>query len=121
MNHSPSNSVSIHPYFKVHPGKLEEFKAAFPTFIQKTSTEKDNLYYGFTVSDDVVYCREAYAGAAGLLAHLENVGSLLGETFKIADLIRVEIHGPAAELEKLKGPLAHLNATWFTYHSGVTR
>jgi len=26
----------------------------------------------------------------------------------------VEVHGPAAELEKLKKPLAHLNPAWFT-------
>jgi hypothetical protein len=33
---------------------------------------------------------------------------------KIADLTRVEVHGLAEELEKLKGPLAHLNPAWFT-------
>ena len=32
---------------------------------------------------------------------------------KIADLARVEVHGPAAELEKLKEPLAHLTPAWF--------
>jgi quinol monooxygenase YgiN len=121
MNHSLSNAVSIHPYFKVHPGKLEEFKARFPAFIQKTATERDNLYYGFTISDDVAFCHEAYVGAEGLLAHLENVGPLLESVLKIADLIRVEIHGPAAELEKLKGPLGHLKPTWFTYVGGVNR
>jgi hypothetical protein len=31
----------------------------------------------------------------------------------MADLTRVEVHGPAAELDKLKGPLAHLNPAWF--------
>jgi len=30
-----------------------------------------------------------------------------------ADLTRVEVHGPATELEKLKKPLAHLNPAWF--------
>jgi hypothetical protein len=25
----------------------------------------------------------------------------------------MEVHGPAAELEKLKKPLAHLNPVWF--------
>ena len=28
-----SNFVSLHPYFKVHPGKLEIFTAAFPGFV----------------------------------------------------------------------------------------
>jgi len=32
---------------------------------------------------------------------------------QIRDLTRVEVHGPAAELEKLKKPLAHLNPKWF--------
>jgi hypothetical protein len=34
----------------------------------------------------------------------------------MAELIRIEVHGPAAELEKLKAPLAHLNPTWFVLH-----
>jgi hypothetical protein len=41
---------------------------------------------------------------------------MLAEALKIADVIRLEIHGPAAELEKLKGPLAHLKPAWFVLH-----
>lgn len=108
-----SNFVSLHPYFKVHPGKLEAFKAGFPAFIEKTKTEKGNLFYEFTVNGDEVFCREGYADAAGLLAHLENIGALLAEALKMADLTRLEVHGPAEELEKLRGPLAHLKPQWF--------
>lgn len=111
---SLSNFVSLHPYFKVHPEKLEAFKAAFPAFIEKTKTEERNLFYEFTVNGDEVFCREGYVGAEGLLAHLDNVGALLAEAFKIADLARLEIHGPAEELDKLRGPLAHLKPAWFT-------
>jgi quinol monooxygenase YgiN len=110
---SLSNFVSIHPYFKVHPGKLEAFKAAFPAFIEKTKSEERNLFYEFSVNGDEVFCREGYVGAEGLLAHLDNVGALLAEAFKIADLARLEIHGPAEELDKLRGPLAHLKPAWF--------
>jgi quinol monooxygenase YgiN len=108
-----SNFVTLHPYFKVHPGKLDAFKAGFPAFVEKTASEEKNLFYEFTVNGDEVFCREGYADAEGLLAHLENVGALLAEALKIADLIRVEVHGPAAELEKLKEPLAHLKPAWF--------
>ena len=108
-----SNFVSLHPYFKVHPGKLEAFKAGFPAFREKTASEEKNLFYDFTVNGDEVFCREGYADAEGLLAHLENIGALLAEALKIADLIRLEVHGPAAQLEKLRGPLAHLNPAWF--------
>jgi quinol monooxygenase YgiN len=115
---SLSTFVSIHPYFKVHPGKLEAFKAAFPAFIEKTKSEERNLFYEFSVNGDEVFCREGYIGAEGLLAHLDNVGALLAEAFKIADLARLEIHGPAEELEKLRGPLAHLNPQWFALAGG---
>lgn len=109
-----SDFVSLHPYFKVHPGKLEAVKAGFARFIEKTSTEKENLFYSFTVSGDEIFCREGYETAAGVLEHLENIGGLLAEMLTMADLTRVELHGPAAELEKLKGPLANLNPAWFT-------
>jgi quinol monooxygenase YgiN len=106
--------VSLHPYFKVHPGKLDAFKAALPAFVDKTAAEKKNLFYGFTINGEEVFCREGYTDAEGILAHLDNVGALLAEMLTMADLTRLEVHGPAAELEKLKEPLAHLNPAWFT-------
>jgi quinol monooxygenase YgiN len=115
------NFVSLHPYFKVHPGKLEAAKSAFRQFIVKTATENDNLFYGFTVNGDEILCREAYGSAEGLRAHLENVAAPLSEMLKVADLIRVEVHGPADELEKLKAPLAHLNPAWFTLEASVKK
>jgi len=119
--HYPANVVSIHPYFKVHPGQLAAFKASFPAFIEKTRSEEKNLYYEFTVNGDEIFCREAYVGAAGALAHLAGVGGLLAEAMKIADLSRLEIHGPAAELDQMRGPLAHLNPAWFILEAGVRR
>lgn len=119
MSH-PSNCVSLHPYFKAHPGKLDAIKASLPGFIAKTATEKKNLYYDFTLNGDILFCREAYVDAAAVLAHLTNVGPLLEELLKIVDLIRLEIHGPAAELERLKAPFAAFNPIWFAYQNGVT-
>ena len=116
-----SNFVSLHPYFKVHPGKLETVKAGFPRFVEKTATEKKNLFYGFTISGDEIFCREGYTDAEGVLAHLDNVGALLTEMLTMADLTRVEVHGPAAELEKLKEPLAHLNPAWFAIQCSVKK
>lgn len=115
----PANVVSIHPYFKVHPGKLDAFKAGMRAFVEKTKSEPLHLYYEFTVNGDEVFCREGYLGAEGTLAHLENIGAELGEALKIADLTRLEFHGPAEEIEKLKTPLAHLNPAWFVIECGV--
>ena len=112
----PLEFLTLHPYFKAHPGKLEAFTAGIADFQQKTATEKGNLFYNFTINGDEILCREGYESAEALLAHLENVGALLGETLKIADLTRIEVHGPAAELEKLKQPLAHLSPEWFVQY-----
>src|SRR4051794_1285690 len=96
-----SRFVSLHPYFKVHPGKLEEFKKGFSAFVELTKKEPKNLFYEFSVNGEEVFCREAYSDAPGLLHHLDNVGANLADAMKIADLVRVELHGPSAELDKL--------------------
>jgi len=116
-----SNFVSLHPYFKAHPEKLDAARAAFPRFVEKTATEKENLFYGFSINGEEIFCREAYESAEGLLAHLENVEALLQEMLKVANLVRVDVHGPAKELEKLKGPMAHLNPAWFTLEASVEK
>ena len=120
MNYS-EHVVSVHPYFKVHPGKMDAFKASLPAFLEKAVAEEKNLYYDFTIHGDEVFCREAYLGADGLLDHLANVGALLDPLMKLADLARMEIHGPAAELDKLKEPLAQLAPVWFTCLPGGKR
>ena len=114
----PPNFVTLHPYFKAHPGQLDAFLAGLPAFREKTAAEEKNLFYDFTVHGDEIFCREGYDGAEALLAHLENVGQLLGDALKIADLTRMEVHGPGAELDKLRAPLAHLQPQWFVRVEG---
>jgi len=60
-------------------------------------------------------------GDPGLLAHLDNVGDLLQEALKIADLTRLEVHGPEPELAKLREPLAALKPQFFTLEYGFRR
>lgn len=117
----PEKVVSIHPYFKVRPGSMPEAKGFLRQMVARTSAETSNLFYDFTINGDVVFCREAYVGAEGLLQHLENVGPILKEFLKIADILRVEMHGAHSELEKLKGPLADLKPEWFVFECGVAR
>ena len=54
-----SNFVTLHPYFKVHPGQLEAFKASFPAFIEKTKSEEKNLFYGFTINGGEIFVEKA--------------------------------------------------------------
>ena len=111
--------VSIHPYFKPHDGKLEEFIEGMSAFVERTSTEENCLFYDFTVCDGIVFCREAYVGGEGALAHLENVGDLLQAALGISELIRLEIHGAAAELDKMRELLSELSVEWFVLETGL--
>ena len=79
-------AVTIHPYFKIHPGQLAAARALLPQFVAKTKTEPGCRYYDFTINGDLVACREGYADAEATLAHLANVGDLLAALMKISDL-----------------------------------
>lgn len=116
-----SNVVSIHPYFQVHEGELENFKALLPKFVEATDREELCLTYDFTINGDVVHCRESYRGGEGVNAHIENVGELLGQALGVSDLVRLELHGSAAELEKVKATFADLNPDYFVWDCGVAR
>jgi quinol monooxygenase YgiN len=112
---------TVVPYFKAHPGKLDAFKALCERFVEKSSGEPKCLYYGFSFDGDQIHCREGYIDAEGVLAHLDNVGTLLAEALTIADLTRLEIHGPEPELAKLRGPLAQFKPQFFVLEYGFRR
>lgn len=109
------------PYFKIHPGQIETFRAGCREFEAKTRTEAGCVFYGFSFDEEEAHCREGYQDAEALLHHLENVGALLEEALKIADITRLEVHAPAAEVEKLREPLAGLNPQFFTLELGFRR
>ena len=112
---------TIVPYFKVQNDNLEAFKALCEQLVAKTQEEPKCLYYGFSFSEDTAHCREGYEDAEGALVHLENVGSLLEEVLKISELTRLEVHGPEAELAKLRQPMADLKPEFFTLEYGFRR
>ncbi len=115
----PANLVTIHPYFKTHPRKEAQAQAVMEKFVAKTQGEPLCLFYEFTVLDDAVFCREGYVGAAGVLHHLENIGDILGEMLTVSDLTRLEFHGPAEEIDRLREPLGHLNPAFFVHRCGI--
>ena len=112
---------SIQPYFKVQDGKMEAFKAICERCIKKTEGESGCLYYGFSFNGDQAHCREGYQDAAGVLTHLDSIGGILKEAMQIAELTRLEIHGPEEELAKLREPLADLKPEFFTLEYGFRR
>jgi quinol monooxygenase YgiN len=112
---------TIVPYFKAHADKLDDFKKLCTQLVEKANEEPKCLYYGYTFNGDQAHCREGYVDADAVLAHLENIGPLLQEALKVADITRLEVHGPEAELAKLREPMAGLNPQFFTLECGFRR
>ena len=112
---------TIVPYFNVPDASMPAFKKLCDQFVAKAQNEPKCLYYGFSFSAEQAFCREGYADAEGVLAHLENVGQLLDEAFKIAELTRFEIHGPEEEIAKLREPLAIMKPQFFILEYGFRR
>ncbi len=115
------NVCTLVPYFTVQDGKLDEFKALGEQMVQKTQSESDVVFYGFSFSGQRAHCREGYTSAAGILKHLENVDELLQAALKIASLDLLEVHGPASEVDALRDPLKGLNPTFFVMETGFRR
>lgn len=112
---------SIAPYFKVPAENLPQFKELCTKFVESSQQEAKCLYYGFSFDGDQAHCREGYADADGLLIHLNSIGPLLQEALQLAEITRLEIHGPVAELDKLRDPLAELNPQFFTLECGFRK
>lgn len=110
--------ITIEPKFTI-----KDDAAARPImeeFIEATRSEKGCLYYGWSTSGaDKLFCREAYVDAAATLAHLDNVGALVGKiTESACTLDEISFHGPAAELEKLKPTTDAFGAKYFAVDAG---
>ena len=112
---------TIVPYFKVPSENLDAFKDLCEHCVARTSAEPKCLYYGFSFDGDQAHCREGYEDADGALAHLDNIGPLLEEVLKIAEITRMEVHGPEEQLAKLRGPLADFHPQFFALEYGFRR
>lgn len=112
---------TVVPYFKVPSANAAAFKALCEEFVEKAREEPKCLFYGFSFNGEEAHCREGYDGAEGVLEHIQNVGPLLQEAAKISEITRLEIHGPEAELAKLRGPLENMNPQFFVLELGFRR
>ena len=109
------------PYFTVQEGKLDEFKALGEKMVERTRSEDAVVFYGFSFDGQTAHCREGYRDAQGILTHLENVDGLLKEALGIAELARLEVHGPADQIDALREPLAGLDPSLFVMETGFRR
>jgi hypothetical protein len=76
--------------------------------------------YAFAFDENTALCREACAGAESPLLHVNDVDTPLKAALgpSVAKLLRLEVHGPASELAKLKEALTPLGAEFFELEWG---
>ena len=107
------STVTLAPYFKLNDaGKFKEiWQADYKSFAHKS----DCVHYSFGFTDDGrAHCREAYTNAETCLQHLKDVDTPLKAVLDgPAELERLEVHGPKAEIEKLIEPLTPFNCKFF--------
>jgi len=112
--------VTLHPYFTVPDGKMEEFKAGFAGFHEGARTgSRECLYYGFAIDGNKVFCREGYTSAAGVLTHLRDVKGPLDAAVAMvgAGGLDLSVMGPKAELDKLREALGPLGTKFYELDS----
>merc|ERR1719421_1125699 len=111
--------MTIQPTFTVKDWALAE--PIMAEFVEATKKETGCVYYGWTKVGDKLFCREAYTDAAGVLAHLDNVGALVGKLLEsAATLDGIELHGPPAELDKCKPSMDGFGTTYWAIDSGIS-
>ena len=114
-----SNFVSLHPDLKVHPGNLDTVRTLLLRFVEKTVNERGIFSTGSVSTAMKCSAAKVTKAPKALLRISTMLGALLSEMLKVADLTRVELHGPAYDLEKLKRPLAHMNPAWFALEAAT--
>jgi len=95
--------IHVSATLKIKPGKLQAFKAIAERLVAIVR-EKDSgteSYDWFLNSDETVcIVRETYESSEAVMAHIDHVGSVLGELVEVVD-VNIDVFGtPSAELRK---------------------
>eukprot|EP01051_Picozoa_sp_SAG22_P008914 SAG22_NODE_708_length_7748_cov_3.772650_4_plen_276_part_00 len=110
--------VTLAPYFRVKDAAA--FKKIWQEDFEHFKHKSDCVHYSFGFTDDGrAHCREAYTSAETALQHLADVdGPLKAVLAGPAELERLEVHGPKAEIDKLREPLAPFGCKFFVSEWG---
>jgi len=100
-------SVAFMPYFLIKDNELDNFIEVCNQCIEQVKQETLCLSYGFSISpaahNNMAFCRELFANAEGVMAHLQNIEILFKDGLcRYGELVSLQIHGPKAELDRLR-------------------
>jgi len=100
---SAPSVVTLVGYFNIRPGNAGHFRASCEEMVALRAREPGHLASAYSFDGDAdATSREDYESAAAVMRHME-VGQHIHErTRNLVEVTGVEIHGPAAELGKLR-------------------
>lgn len=108
-----SQFITIQALFRVHPGRREIVDRLLVELDRHASDEPLVLFHEASFHSDNLALRIAYPSAVSLLDHLAGSSDGFERLLSETDLIRMEVHGPEAELSQLRGPLGVFQPDWF--------
>ena len=114
------NNIQLTARLKIHEGRLEEFKEIAKQALHAVSEKEPGaLQYDFFFTPDESECvvRERYADSNALLAHLANVGPLLGKALEMSEF-SLEVYGEPSE--ELRSATAALNPKIYSFYQGLS-
>ena len=112
-------NIQLTAKFKIHTGKLKEFKkiaADCITAVKKNETGALQYDWFFSPNESECLVRETYVDSNAVLAHMGNVGELLGQLLGLADF-ELEIYGNMSE--ELQNAAAGLNPKVYSFYKGL--
>lgn len=111
------NTIQLVARFAVHEGKLNEFKQVAEKCMEATRKEEGNLQYDYFSNHDEseFVVMEKYKDSDAVMAHMGNLGDLLGQLFANADFT-LEVYGNPSET--LANAAAGFKPKVYLHHGG---
>ena len=114
------NTLDVTARFKIRPGEIENFKikaAELISAVREKEKGVGSLQYDWFYNEALSECivREIYADSKAVLAHLANVGPLLGELLAISELSLIVCGSPSGELKKAS---EGMNIAYYEFEAG---
>ena len=112
------NNLQINSRWRIHDGKLDEFKKLAEQCLSITKEkDKETLQFDWYFNQDQTECviRETFPDSDALLVHISNLGELFGNLLQVGDL-DAEIYGSPSQ--ELLNTTAGINKKVYTFYQG---
>ena len=111
--------ITATAFFKIHKGKLDEFKQLVPELIKTVKkNEPGAVLYEWYLNEETMECMvlESYADSDAVRAHSGNTGELLQKILGISDLKLETFGNPDPELKNM---IKDMGAKHYPFFAGL--